>query len=199
MKNLLERLLNLKDALNTNSKIQNNNRNDEFVLEETWEDKGAGMWWTTIVYHHYYANKYNLPRVSSHQVLNGNQMQILRTAETVDYISLAKEIIEKYPDLYGITPADDTVSENTDKTPISTGNIKGNYLLITTDGYSLDDYAFYNTLKEAQNSMEEAYERCIPEDWNESDVEMSYCSNMDAILYCNGENIFVWNIIELVN
>ena len=75
--------------------------------------------------------------------------------------------------------------------------LKGNYLLINTDGYSLDDYTFYNTEDDAKAAMKKAYNELHPDNNDESSEEMSYIGETDAILYANGESVNVWKIIKL--
>lgn len=75
---------------------------------------------------------------------------------------------------------------------------KGNYLLISTDGFSLDDYTFYETNEEASEAMKKAYSEAVPEQWDENDKEMSRCGERDAILFTS-ECVYVWNIISIFN
>lgn len=73
-----------------------------------------------------------------------------------------------------------------------------NFLLVTTDGYSLDDYTFYETIEEAQDALKKAYDELTPKNDEfpeSSDAEMSYCNDTDAMLY-TGENVYVWKIID---
>lgn len=69
------------------------------------------------------------------------------------------------------------------------------YILISTDGYSLDDYTIYDTFSEAQTAMQKAYNSLVPKEWCEGFEELSYCEWSDAILYNNGEDVYVWKII----
>ena len=67
-------------------------------------------------------------------------------------------------------------------------------LLIETDGYSIETEK-YATLEAAQEAMRKRYEEETPGDGlNESESEMSYLGTYNAILYANGENVFVWKI-----
>ena len=75
--------------------------------------------------------------------------------------------------------------------------MKNKYLLMTTDGYSLDDYTFYDSFETAQAMMKKSYENLTPSNWIDEFKEMSNCGEKDAILYCNGENVYVWNIIKM--
>ena len=74
-------------------------------------------------------------------------------------------------------------------------------LLIHTDGYSIDVVGKYNTKEEAWKQLNFEYERKIeyqemfsngidPE-WMKS----SHCDNEEAILYINGEEVHVWQIV----
>lgn len=67
------------------------------------------------------------------------------------------------------------------------------YLLIATDGYSID-YTQYDTMEVAQEAMRTAYAKLTPEENDESSEEMSYLGETDATLYANGENVYVWTI-----
>lgn len=68
-------------------------------------------------------------------------------------------------------------------------------LLVTTDGYRID-YTRYPSLDAAKAAMEEAYEQSKPSEWGEEWEDMSYLSDEGAILYTNGENVYVWTIIQ---
>lgn len=70
------------------------------------------------------------------------------------------------------------------------------FLLISTDGYSID-YTKYPTKDEAQEAMRTAYHDNEPEDWDENFEDMSYLENNNAILYDNGDNVYVWTIADL--
>ena len=74
-------------------------------------------------------------------------------------------------------------------------------LLIHTDGCSIDVVGKYNTKEEACKQLNFEYERKIeyqemfsngidPE-WMKS----SHCDNEEAILYINGEEVHVWQIV----
>lgn len=71
------------------------------------------------------------------------------------------------------------------------------YLLIRTDGYSIDTERF-SSLERAKEVMKEEYEENIPSDdyWhdNSAEKEMSYLDFNDAILY-TGNDVFVWRIV----
>lgn len=69
-------------------------------------------------------------------------------------------------------------------------------LLISTDGYSIQTKK-YDSIQEAQKIMSDEYKDAYPEVNDESSEEMSSISERDAILYANGENVFVWSIVEI--
>lgn len=69
-------------------------------------------------------------------------------------------------------------------------------LLISTDGYSIQTQK-YNSISEAQIAMAKEYKDAYPKQNDESSEEMSSISEREAILYANGENVFVWSIIEM--
>ncbi len=74
---------------------------------------------------------------------------------------------------------------------------RGKYLLITTDGSSLDDYTFYDDLTDAQNMMAAGYASCIPNSWADDLKELSYRAEMDAILYTE-ETTYIFTIIPIM-
>lgn len=70
------------------------------------------------------------------------------------------------------------------------------YLLIATDGYSIDTEK-YKTKEAAIESMKKAYNILHPDEKNEEWEDMNWVSDDDAILYANGESVYVWSIIEI--
>ena len=46
----------------------------------------------------------------------------------------------------------------------------------------------------AREALIKAYEKLTPNEWNEDFKDMSYLDDDFAILYANGENVYVWNI-----
>lgn len=70
------------------------------------------------------------------------------------------------------------------------------YVLIETDGYSITTMPFPNK-EQAQKEMSDRYNRYYPEVNDESSEEMSELNEMDAMLYANSENVFVWSIIAV--
>ena len=67
-------------------------------------------------------------------------------------------------------------------------------LLIETDGYSIDVTEF-DSKEDAIKAMKKRYTDLTPADNDESSAEMSYIEDTNAILYQNGENVYVWKII----
>lgn len=70
------------------------------------------------------------------------------------------------------------------------------HLLISSDGYSIES-TIYDSFDEAYKAMEKAYKELTPENNDESSEEMSYLSDTSAMLYANGENVYVWNIRKI--
>lgn len=67
------------------------------------------------------------------------------------------------------------------------------YMLIVSDGYSIDS-TIYPSRENAREALIKAYEKLTPNEWNEDFKDMSYLDDDFAILYANGENVYVWNI-----
>lgn len=70
------------------------------------------------------------------------------------------------------------------------------WILAETDGYDITQDEF-KTFEECQLEMEKRYRKLEPQNHEDSSKEMSFCGNTNAILYCNGENVYVWNIKEV--
>lgn len=69
------------------------------------------------------------------------------------------------------------------------------FILIKTDGYTIQ-HGIYSSLADAVKEMQSQYNDAIPNggllpDWK----ELSYIDDNNAILYANGENVYVWKII----
>ena len=71
-------------------------------------------------------------------------------------------------------------------------------ILIKTDGYSID-CQFYDDYNQAKVAMDEQYNSYNPDELEEEWADLSYCSSHDAILYNNGEAVYVWRICEIPN
>lgn len=69
-------------------------------------------------------------------------------------------------------------------------------MLIFTNGYEIRTETFPAT-EEAQKEMQKQYEHFMPEELAEEWAENSNIGSMDAILYANGEDVFVWKVIEI--
>lgn len=71
------------------------------------------------------------------------------------------------------------------------------YILIETDGYSIETRIFEN-LEDAQKQMKKQYTSWIPiGGLNNESKESSYLENIDAQLYANGMDVFTWKIISV--
>lgn len=74
--------------------------------------------------------------------------------------------------------------------------VEGVFILVSTDGYSIE-HTKYDTKNEARDAMKKAYDLLKPKQFEESCEEMSYVSDNDAMLYDNGNDVYVWQIIEV--
>lgn len=45
--------------------------------------------------------------------------------------------------------------------------------------------------------MEKQYSEHLPEEWIDDFEDMSYCGDDEAVLYNNGEDVYLWQIIDL--
>jgi len=70
------------------------------------------------------------------------------------------------------------------------------HMLIYTDGYGIVTQRLAS-FDAAKAEMEKEYANNTPEENDESWSEMSYCNDTNAMLYANGDNVFVWEIIKL--
>lgn len=71
------------------------------------------------------------------------------------------------------------------------------YRLYLTDGYDIHQAGIFSSLEKAQTAMHTAYNLRTPEDWLSEYKELSSINDTDAILYVNGEDVFVWHIEEI--
>lgn len=69
------------------------------------------------------------------------------------------------------------------------------FLLVVTNGYSVE-HTPYQTRGEAKNQMEIAWKALAKDLQSDEWKEMSSLGEEQAILYYNGEDVFVWDIIE---
>lgn len=67
------------------------------------------------------------------------------------------------------------------------------YMLIVSDGYSIDS-TIYPSREKAREALIKAYEKLTPDKWIEDFEVMSYLDDDSAILYANGEDVYVWSI-----
>lgn len=74
------------------------------------------------------------------------------------------------------------------------------YLLVYSDGFSIDAMSPFKTLEEAREVMRQEYQKKAPDDseWEEEFRDLSYCEDRSAQLYYNGEDVYIWNIIEIL-
>ena len=70
------------------------------------------------------------------------------------------------------------------------------YLLTRSDGYSIKSVIQTLNQDEAKETLRKEYAAHAPSDWMKEYKEMSACNDMDAVLYSNGEDVYVWQIIE---
>ena len=70
------------------------------------------------------------------------------------------------------------------------------FLLVATDGYSID-HTKYSSLELAKKAMNNAYNNLYNENMDKDWKEQSYIDEESAILFQNGENVYVWDIIEV--
>ena len=66
-------------------------------------------------------------------------------------------------------------------------------MLIVSDGYSIDS-TIYPSREKAREALIKAYEKLTPDKWIEDFEVMSYLDDDSAILYANGEDVYVWSI-----
>ena len=71
-------------------------------------------------------------------------------------------------------------------------------LVITTDGYSITVNT-YDNRDSAHEAMENEYNSLNQNTPDDEWDSMSCISDNEAILYANGENVFVWKIVEIVS
>ena len=69
------------------------------------------------------------------------------------------------------------------------------FILIETDGYSIKTQEFEN-LEKAKNKMKKQYKFRTPsKGLVDSYKKSSYLGDMDAQLYANGMDVFIWKIV----
>lgn len=71
-------------------------------------------------------------------------------------------------------------------------------ILIKTDGYEIDHW-FFDDVEQAKKEMKRQYDSYYPEELEEEWADDSYCSDDYAILYNNGEDVFVWRVFAIQN
>lgn len=70
------------------------------------------------------------------------------------------------------------------------------YLLVGVDDCMIDD-STYGSYEEAYQAMAKAYEEHTPKENDPEFAEISFLGEWDAVLYANGENVYLWKIIEI--
>ena len=70
------------------------------------------------------------------------------------------------------------------------------FLLVVTNGYSVE-HTPYQTRDEAKAQMEIAWKALAKDLQSDEWKEMSSLGEEQAILYYNGEHVFVWDVIEV--
>lgn len=70
------------------------------------------------------------------------------------------------------------------------------YILIYTDGFNISTSQF-DTFEEAFDEMERNYNLYDTGAFNEEYKEQCYIGSNSAAVYNNGEDIFLWQIIEV--
>lgn len=66
-------------------------------------------------------------------------------------------------------------------------------MLIVSDGYSINS-TIYPSREKAREALIKDYEARTPDKWIEDCEDISCIADDSAILYANGENVYVWNI-----
>lgn len=70
------------------------------------------------------------------------------------------------------------------------------YILIYTDGFNISTSQF-DTFEEAFDEMERSYNLYDTDTFDEEYKEQCYIGSNNAAVYNNGEDIFLWQIIEV--
>ena len=70
------------------------------------------------------------------------------------------------------------------------------YILIYTDGFNISTSQF-DTFEEAFDEMERSYNLYDTDTFDEEYKEQCYIGSNSAAVYNNGEDIFLWQIIEV--
>lgn len=73
------------------------------------------------------------------------------------------------------------------------------FILIHTDGYEIDVVGRFSTLEDAVDEMMNAYYKATPyEGLNEESKSLSHLYSDNAILYANGKDVHVWQVINAI-
>ena len=84
-------------------------------------------------------------------------------------------------------------AEEKEETTVET---KEKAILIRTNGYEITTEKFA-TKEKAFEEMQKQYEDLMPEDLADEWSDYSSIGTIDAILYANGKNVYVWKIVEI--
>lgn len=68
-------------------------------------------------------------------------------------------------------------------------------LLIHTDGYTIDVVGRYDSVEEASRNLYLEYEKMCSQEIYPEWQQQSHCDYEDAILYLNGEEVHVWQVV----
>ena len=71
------------------------------------------------------------------------------------------------------------------------------YVLVRCDGYNIDNWTFEKK-QDAIDAMQKQYNDSMPEHNCEDYVSQCSITDNNAILYANGENVYVWSIIPVL-
>lgn len=69
------------------------------------------------------------------------------------------------------------------------------HILVYSDGYGIYPVAQDINIENLKSILKEKFEERKPEEWISEWEEISYLNDTDAILYANGEDVYVWNIL----
>ena len=70
------------------------------------------------------------------------------------------------------------------------------YLLVKTDGYSIE-HTRYESLEAVREALKQAWKTLYDDNMDKCWKEQSHLHEDEAILFKNGEDVYVWNIIEI--
>ena len=68
-------------------------------------------------------------------------------------------------------------------------------LLIFSDSYSIS-VSEHESVEAASLEMKEQYNHRCPSEFIDDFEDMSFCSDDEALLYDNGDNVYAWKVYE---